>query len=685
MDSVTNLRELGILSLPVHSFSWCMCSDGEFPVHHVKVRTWIQPIISGQAIALTYGIGDFGREKHLFGHVDDSLSMQQVRLEFGAEWDIQQIMKALIDLSETHDAIWMDQLSIPQEPVSIAFNLQNIPQIYRTLDVVILLPDALCSCLREVVEAYDTGNSSYTNANGDLDLDLVVGSCLNAFPVSSYHFRLWTKQEFTYARAISIRYCGLPVSSCSSGVRDWIHHASKDLLSEPGHLSPWCQWQYSRCVEETRKLDDRSGEMAYSTFRQVQTTGRSHLFVAVVSFYVRKDGISSQLDEVHKVAKFILGAELRRMKNDTEAVPIFENLHSEHVATEPQDLALAVWPSVNGYRLPEKWRNMSLPELVDNGLDQYERTQGKRCQTRLPSGLFGPCPGSMRCIPSLYLDGKDFGNLEDVYGPLYTLPYPALPGFDDHVMLHLRNGVRGRPGNRLSQAKTYSTSFGNRSTAQSLDFIRKVRKHDFGIFGKFPFGALAGWADRLLFDGHAGSISSWPSLAHEKAMFKQSLLHKKDWNSWPEIDHEKVCFELMCDFVCIDPLVARKKKLGLVVKTDDPPCIGFVNGTVYEAMRKLENGHKGRAADAIRDLKKVDDYLTIVTGATASSRQTRFVTLEAMRLDSLFQPTEIDKQARDEALPMYHVVGVWFFSAKDDSCIGAELAESWNTCDAVLV
>jgi len=192
-DSTTSAPLADTLHVPVHNFTWCSCRRGDFPVRHVAVRSWIRCKATGQAIAVTYGIGDFDRAKHVFGHVVNELTIRQVELEFGGEWNIDQVMKPLVELSESHGAIWMDQLSIPQDTASIAISLQNMPQIYRTFDVVVLLPDALCSCLRDIVDLYDAGDSSVMSENGILDVSSVVGACLNAFPVSSHHFRLWTK------------------------------------------------------------------------------------------------------------------------------------------------------------------------------------------------------------------------------------------------------------------------------------------------------------------------------------------------------------------------------------------------------------------------------------------------------------------------------------------------------------
>jgi len=141
----------------------------------------------------------------------------------------------------------------------------------------------------------------------------------------------------------------------------------------------------------------------------------------------------------------------------------------------------------------------------------------------------------------------------------------------------------------------------------------------------------------------------------------------------------------MCDFVCIDPVFAREKGLGLVVKTDEPPCIGFVNGAVYNAMREFEHNRREHGVENMESPTMAENCLTLVTGATASTRQTRFVTLEAMKSDDPFDSTEVSQESNSQAMPMYHVVGVWFFSARDDPSIGADLAESWASCDAIMI
>jgi hypothetical protein len=92
--------ELPDLQVLVHCFSWCCCRSKIFSADHIKITILKRPVKTGQAVALSYGIGDFDRENHLFGHVD-----------VGGEWEIQGLANALVTLSERHGAIWFDQLS----------------------------------------------------------------------------------------------------------------------------------------------------------------------------------------------------------------------------------------------------------------------------------------------------------------------------------------------------------------------------------------------------------------------------------------------------------------------------------------------------------------------------------------------------------------------------------------------
>jgi hypothetical protein len=236
------------LEVLVHCFSWCSCGSETYPADHLKLRTFKRSVKPRQAVALSYGMGDFDRQKHLFGHIDGRES-ESVILEFGGEWEIEGLMGALVALSEKHGAVWLDQLSIPQDTVSIALHLQNMPQIYRGFEVLVLLPNAPCPCLKDAFDSW-TSEGSHAQEDGDFSRRRVAGECLNAFPVSSYHFRLWTKQEFSYARTVSIHYCGEP-GKCLRGAMQRAFEELDTVLQGSGHLSRWASWKYASCARMT--------------------------------------------------------------------------------------------------------------------------------------------------------------------------------------------------------------------------------------------------------------------------------------------------------------------------------------------------------------------------------------------------------------------------------------------------
>lgn len=101
-------------------------------------------------------------------------------------------------------------------------------------------------------------------------------------------------------------------------------------------------------------------------------------------------------------------------------------------------------------------------------------------------------------------------------------------------------------------------------------------------------------------------------------------------------------------------------------------------------MRRFENEQRSQGVEGTDFNTTVGDCLTILIGATASARQTRFVNVEAMRTDTWLEPVQADHRPKKQAMPIYCVVGVWFFTGRDDPCIGAELAESPLNCDAIL-
>ena len=401
-----------VKNVPVSSFEWCDCGDTAYDVAHLRVRTAEIALQSGKAIAISYGIGDFDRNMHAFGHMEDEIS-RPVRLTFGAEWNITNLKTTLVKLSEQYGAIWFDQLSIPQDPDLISLHLQSMPEIYRTFEVVILWPTAPCACLKERVNAYRAGDPYLTDGDGDLKQLRIWHSCLHAIPVSSYHFRLWTKQEFLYARKISLHYCSPPIGPCSRGSHVWSPSTTKLSPAQRGFLGGgWTKWKYEECVKEAAiQQSEWIDEAAWSMFRDAYDRGVDNFNYAVWSFYMTKDIAfveDNRHRQVHIITSFLLGDKLERDYTEIEELYNFNLMGGSHVVSVGRDLALTVMLQLRSYRIPDLWRQMSVPQLVEDGLDQYERRTGKLQMTKLPSGLFEFEPGSMSCKPSLYLDATKF-------------------------------------------------------------------------------------------------------------------------------------------------------------------------------------------------------------------------------------------------------------------------------------
>jgi hypothetical protein len=387
--------ELPDLRVLVHCFSWCCCRSKIFTADHIKITILKRPVKPGQAVAISYGIGDFDRQNHLFEHVDGlEPEPELVRLEFGGEWEIQGLANALITLSERHGAIWFDHLSIPQDLASITLHLQNMPRIYREFEVVVLLPNAPCPCLADAFESWQS-DGLYTNnyGDGDFDINIVATDCPNAFPVSSYHFRLWTKQEFSYARVISIFYCGAPWK-CYIDTFEWPNSEIMDTSPEcSGHLSRWASWKYASYTETTSNNSEFIKVIKWRTFTAAHRDGEQNLQYEIHAFLGRKACSAIEIDELVRdigahTARFLLGEKLQRAWHEPENVFIPVTVHSEHVATLQRDFALAVLPPLGGYRLPQDHADMTPPEFVDDGIEQVQEYMGGCFQTMLPRGLF---------------------------------------------------------------------------------------------------------------------------------------------------------------------------------------------------------------------------------------------------------------------------------------------------------
>ena len=484
------------IQVTVSQFTLCSCNSSLHESLHLSVKSYSTDLRGNNTIAVSYGIGNFGRRKLPFGHYEGD-AQHEVVLEFGTEWIIDDLKHLLVKISEEKNAIWFDQLSIPQtDPGVVRKHLEQIPKIYGTFEVIILLPNAPCPCLAASVELYRAGKD-FVEKDGGLDLFTINENCFSALPSASYHLRLWTRQEFGYAKTISIQYCSGPTTLCSREISlEWITMSRVLSGTDWLYLNPYLR----ECYDEARRTASEYGELVEMVTWRLFCTQQRQRYWALQNTFEEFVTFEKDLDRREysiSLVEFVLGTQLKRDANDMETHFIsIAALNSGHQATVAKDYVLAIFPSGPFYDVPSGWEIMTLPELVDDGIRQYERSMSMRLKSRLPKGLFVDENGTATCKPSLYVDDQRVTALIDVYGSLLGTPFRAI-GNADHMVIHVHE-PSNPPLARMSAASTYPYEFAARTTNDVLNFLRdfsKVNSYSFGIRDASP---LDDWADRVL-------------------------------------------------------------------------------------------------------------------------------------------------------------------------------------------
>ena len=160
-------------------------------------------------------------------------------MELGQEWDITELVLALQELciESGNIPIWIDQLCIAQQKQDeVRSTLARIPDIYRTLDVVALVPGGNCECK---VNALAVLEHSGMTIDKPTPLDMIDMSeyrdtalpCFNSLAIHSWFTRLWTRQEFMYALRIRLRWTSGETFPCVRTARFHGHNIRDYLLS----------------------------------------------------------------------------------------------------------------------------------------------------------------------------------------------------------------------------------------------------------------------------------------------------------------------------------------------------------------------------------------------------------------------------------------------------------------------
>lgn len=454
---------------------------------HVVVERAEVDLATGNAIAISYAWGDYNRSKILLGHHTDG---QAATMELGREWKPSDLIQTLADICKEAQFCWLDQFSISQsDPDIIRATLAAIPDIYHTFDVVALLPGGLCECHAELSRMESASRMDPTiwdgtsNAPGPSSAETVhaIGEiieqhtnqkeelvnptyCPNNLAFGPYFSRLWTRQEFLYARKVTVqwtkpglypcprKYLSINVPSAQASTNS--NSFLPGFLSGPrfpiNMLCPAVECFFQDVVQEFIQSSIKGLETnVHSLFPRTMRELNDQAMMAN-----REMGwvLAERSDLLHEDKKMPSGSQLltgqllqsHAEKNDSTTLLLtrFQRQlctlrRSRRSTSKMQDYVLAVWVDCPGYVVPIDYKTRSLSNLLEDAIRQMEENHGCSIPVSMTAGLLGSRTFTSAWRPNLYLDEVHVETASDVYGIVKRLLYPCKLDSDGHQKVYL--------------------------------------------------------------------------------------------------------------------------------------------------------------------------------------------------------------------------------------------------------
>lgn len=407
------------------------------------------PIRHDQAVAISYTWGEFNRTKVPIGHDGNKL----ISIELGEEWILPEFIDRLASLSSS-TPIWLDQLCIPQESKAIRDALASVPTIYRTFDVVVLMPGRPCECLGKFLAesggpvAPEVDQETLTVPQA-LPLATRVeryARCLNFIAPSSWVRRLWPRQELMYARRIRCEWASNTTAQC-------VRQDYGD--DQAANLSPYFAALRASILGRDPIPE---GEVRLALVRRV----------AELVAYAGAEVIAYDNSSMTAFYEFLGGRVLEKSSSAPatvhEFMRVFEFLmhgldsaNGTRTATQDRDYVLSVWVDCDGYVIPEDIRDWSMRALLQDATDQMAARHNWNLLTTAPRGLFGSARqhGKSACWhPEQYFESVQVQSLRDVYSSVFAFS-PFFHSFPGGIVLFRPVPGDGRPFALSAQAVDY--------------------------------------------------------------------------------------------------------------------------------------------------------------------------------------------------------------------------------------
>ncbi|KAK6542021.1 hypothetical protein TWF694_007792 [Orbilia ellipsospora] len=551
---------------------------------HVSISWTKLPINEVSGTAISYTWGDFDRENMIVGHWHDDPS-RAIAMNLGTEWDISDFLDRLVELTKAKGSIWIDQLCVPQREDYVREILPKIPDIYRTMDVAVLMPGARCQCLEKTIEKA----KGDTKESEDLVETWLNDKCHNKAGLSSYTNRMWARQEFRYAQNLRLVWNSNKPAVCFQ--YDDLISGKADISAISGYATAL----FMKKLHEGFDLGDKNG---YWLIRDATDNFARDL---------RKecDGLKENRKELPVFFRMLLGLPLERVK-DVDENPKFALTHSlrtfcrnmrglaygTHMSTNPKDLVLSVWVDLPGYKLPSELNFYSASELLDDAARKMESIHHVTLSTHAPAGLFKESPGGC-WRPEVFLAKKQVKEVRDLYSTLSEADSPIYMR-DGKVPLQIfENNAIGR------RAFVYRDLFKESSLTKVGETMSKVVKN-FDEITQTRLGCL--WHEyqdrlaRILAPKKDQKIRNKAKGESKKNkednivdfmadyhffdnLCSQNLAEEAQmpWETLEEVDHYKVIYKMTCYLLGLDHEFCKRRGLELVIAPEEPAIIGLSN------------------------------------------------------------------------------------------------------------
>ena len=622
----------------------CRCSSGRGP--HLSIDLQRVKLDRENAIAISYTWGEFDRRDVYIGHTDLNPD-KRMFINLGQEWSIPELWSRLDELSREHNAIWIDQLCVPQTKGEVRDVLAKIPDIYRTLDVVAVLPGPPpCKCCNRWLALESNRwlsldlNQRCAESFDKLTL-MVEGrilQCYNSVAFCSWYRRVWTRQEFFYSRTIRIKWNLTSTPPCVKLTRERALTAD-----EICNLNPYARLFLERVNNSQR--DPLAGVRAlFIEFQSFITQG------GLSTLHYLKDHETQGFGGSHLVFPLFLTEAPLEVGSKSEQIERFlasllDHSAAERSATVAKDYVVSVWVDCPGYTIPVAYKSMGVLELLEDAIGQLEKMSSITLATTCPHGLLGGTKATVCWRPTNGLQSTSISKSSHLYAPART--DTVLPLKDGLIPLKM---LRKTSSSISSRAQDYERTCKYWSTAEALyHVVRAVNnfnadsQHRLMAMRKerdltsYPLDAVM---KELNSEGEAlepGNISTFETMfeclmaSADSAEGMPLADLKLHWKGFPELDHHALVYRVVANVLGLHHHACAAAGIRLVIAPDKPAMIGFTAPDVDV------DGSKGM-------LDAAEKALTVWTGP--KGQQT--VLYEAVRHDN-----------GTGSMPQYRVAGIW--------------------------